>query len=274
MFTLEKKLNIAKINYVCNMNIIKKLKTNNSSNKIKIEVFVLICLMFLSVFNTSAQSKTNKFGFNIGGAIQHYNGNLGNSVLKFNTTCFAGVSSTFGIYINKSFDFNVGNSIGHFGYCPTEKDNQRAVAYELRCPGEECSEFTGMGNLRSLLISSNVSMRYKINNGYLLSEKSKIAPYANFGFGINRLTDNMKKNCVNEGNQFSINGGVGLKFYITEKINIGYNMDYTMFMTNKVYLTNSTSNHTETSNIDPQTHKMEKRKDLCLRNIFFVGLDF
>lgn len=78
--------------------------------------YVLVAVLFLCSMNVIGQNKNNKLGVTAGGSIQHYNGNLGNSFFKFNTTSFGGVTTNFGVYLTKSFDFNVGASIGHFGY--------------------------------------------------------------------------------------------------------------------------------------------------------------
>jgi hypothetical protein len=227
----------------------------------------LLFLALLFAASTAvAQTKNNKFGFSAGGTIQHYNGNLGSSLFKFETTCFAGVTSNLGYYLNKSFDLNAIFSIGHFGYCCTEEDNTRVVALEYRCPG--CVDKTGMGELRSLLTSGNLAIKYKFANGYILNENSKISPYIYAGAGINYLSDVMKKNCVNVGTHFTINGGIGFKYNLTERINFGYHLALACFMDKKVYATGTFDG---ASARDP---KIEKRKDICMQNALTIGFNF
>lgn len=231
---------------------------------------VLIATLFVCTLSVIGQNKKNKYGITSGAYIQHYNGNLGNSFFKFNTTCFAGSSTTFGMYLNKSFDVNVGGSIGNYGYCQTASDASRVVSLEQRCPG--CKDRLGMGELRSLMISGNVSVKYKFANDIFLKENSKWGPYVYAGAGINHLSDNMKRQCVNVGNHITINGGAGIKYNINEKFNISYNLGIGYFVTKKVYYTNATVSD---SNIkDADDLKVEKRKDLYMQNTLSLGINF
>lgn len=231
---------------------------------------VVISVFLLCTISAIGQTKKDKFGISAGGSIQHYNGNLGNSFFKFNTTCFGGVTTTFGVYLNKSFDFNLGGSIGHFGYCQTEADASRVVSLEQRCPG--CTNRLGMGELRSLMVSGNIALKYKFANEYLLKENSKFAPYIYVGIGINQLYDNMKRNCVNIGTHFTLNGGTGIKYNINETFNIGYNLGFGCFISKKVYYTNAIA--TDSDDKDADVLKLEKRKDLYMQNSLSIGINF
>jgi len=216
------------------------------------------------------QTKNNKYNITIGGAIQHYNGNLGNSFFKFNTTCFAGLTTNFGVYLNKSFDFNVGGYVGQFGYCQTESDQTRVVSTSQRCSG--CKDLIGMGELRSLMVSGNVAIKYKFANGNILKENSKFAPYIYVGLGVNYLSDNMKRQCVNVGTHITINSGVGIIYNINERLNIGYNLGVGSFISKKVYNTNGIAE--EANDMDADDLKMEKRKDLFMQNALTIGINF
>ncbi len=232
---------------------------------------ILITIMFICISNAFGQSENLKYGITVGAGINHYNGNLGNSFFQPKTTCFGGFNIDFGSYVNKSFDFNIGVGGGHFGYCQTQKDVDRLSHLELKCPG--CTDKINMVELRSLIISGNVAMKYKFANGYLLKESTKIAPYIYAGAGINSLTDNMKKECVNVGYHFTINVGAGFKYNITEKFNIGYNLGIGCFLTKKVYDANPV-NDNEVQDHQDEVEKMEKRKDLMMRNSFTLGMNF
>ncbi len=227
--------------------------------------------VLLSAFGSMAQNKNRKIGIEGGAYIQQYNGNLGNSFFKFNTTTFAGGSLNAGLYLSKSFDLNLGGSVGHFGYCQTEEDKKRVVALEYRCP--ECTDRLGMGELRSMMISGNAAIKYKFANGYILKENSKLAPYVYAGFGLNYLSDVMKRNCVNVGNHFTINAGAGLKYNITERFNVGYNLGLGCFMTKKVYYTNAIAEDNEVEK-DEDDIKMERRKDFYMQHSLTFGFNF
>lgn len=235
------------------------------------KILLLIALISFTEF-TFGQTKNYKFGITAGGTIQQYNGNLGNSFFKFNTTCFAGFSTNLGIYINESFDFNVGGSIGHFGYCQTIADATRFVSYNQKCIG--CTDKLGMGELRSLMVSGNVSIKYKLANDYLLDECSKFAPYIYGGIGINRLSDNMKRQCVNVGNHFTVNGGAGVKYNINKKFSVSYNLGIARFMTKKVYYTNVTAGKINNMALTQAEIQLERRKDMCMQHALLLGFNF
>ncbi|MEY4877390.1 MAG: hypothetical protein RL708_2540 [Bacteroidota bacterium] len=233
---------------------------------------LLLIVLFICTQIGFAQTKNKKFNITGGGFIQHYNGNLGNSFFQFKTVCFAGTRANLNTYLNHSFDASVGFSIGHFGYVATQKDIERTANIKLRCPG--CAEFKGMGELRSLMTSANVSITYKFANGYLLNENSKFSPYIYAGAGINYLSDVMKRNCVNAGTNYSANMGAGIKYNITDRINVGYNLGIGYFLTKKVYLVNEITPNAEQTAPDADDIKFEKRKDMYMQNSLMVGYNF
>lgn len=236
---------------------------------------ILLTAFALSVLSLHAQTKNHKIGIEVGGYLQQYNGNLGNSFFKFNETAFGGFHANAGLYLNKSFDALVGGSIGHFGYCQTDEDKKRIVAAEFRCPG--CTDQLGMGELRSMMVAGNVALKYKFANGMLLKENSRFAPYIYAGLGVNHLSDNMKRNCVNVGTHLTVNAGAGVKYNINERFNIGYNLGLGCFVTKKVYYTNAME-HSETESHEDENHaeelKMEKRKDFYMQHAISFGFNF
>jgi hypothetical protein len=232
---------------------------------------LLISVLILCALSSFAQSKKYKYGITAGGYVQHYSGNLGSSFFKFNTVGFCGVSGNFGMYLNKSFDFNAGLAVGDFGFCQAHSDNTRVVAKAHRCPG--CKNKLGMGDLRSRMMSANLAVKYKLANGIFLSEKSKFCPYVYLGMGINHLSDNMKRNCVNSGFHFTVNGGVGMKYALSDRINIGYNLGVGCFLGAKVYNTTASSTG-ETVDSNELSMQMRNRPDMYLQNTLFLGINF
>ena len=177
----------------------------------------------------------------------------------------------------ESFDLNVGGTIGHFGYCQTAEDKKRVVPIDQKCPG--CpGEGGGMGELRSLMIAGNIAFKYKFANGYILKENSKLAPYVYVGAGINRLSDNMRRNCVNVGKHFSVNAGVGVKYNFNERFNVGYNIAVGCFVTNKhVYTSNGIKGITaevNTTETNGEEMKMVNKKDFYMQNAVTFGFNF
>jgi OOP family OmpA-OmpF porin len=237
---------------------------------------IIAVALTLSAFNAAAQNKTHKLGLEAGTYLSYYNGNLGSSFFKFNTTAFGGFSGNVGLYLSKSFDVNLGGTIGHFGYCQTAEDKKRVVPIEQKCPG--CPGEGGMGELRSLMISGNIFVKYKFANGFFLKEDSKIAPYAYIGAGVNRLSDNMGRNCVNVGKHFSVNGGLGVKYNFNERFNVGYNLALGCFVTNKhVYSSNGIKGITTEASVESakgEEMQMANKKDFYMQNAVTFGFNF
>ena len=236
---------------------------------------LLLAVLLFCTTVAFGQSKNHKHSVTAGAYIQHYNGNLGNSFFKFRTTCFGGGSATYGHYLNKSFDLNVGASAGFYGYCQTDADSSRFVSLEHRCPG--CTDKLGMGELRSFMVSGNLAIKYKFANGILLKEDAKFAPYIYAGVGLNRLSDTMGRNCVNIGTHFTINAGAGINYNITERLSFGYNLGIGCFVAKKVYATNGVE--TDLHDDEPHGHspeelKLERRRDLYMQNALTLGFNF
>jgi hypothetical protein len=231
---------------------------------------LLIAALFLCVVSVFGQNKKYKYGITAGGYVQHYNGNLGNSFFKFKTVWFCGVGGSFGMYLNKSFDFNAGIAVGDFGFCQTHSGDKRIVSAALRCPG--CKGKLGMGDLRSRMVSGNIAIKYKLANGIFLSEKSKFCPYVYVGMGINHLSDVMKRDCINPGVHFTINGGAGMKYDISDRFSIGYNLAVGCFIGKKVYKTSPASG--ELAATTEADMKMKRRPDMYMQNALFLGINF
>jgi opacity protein-like surface antigen len=167
-----------------------------------------------------AQSKAHRLGLAVGGGTQTYVGDLRQKVeMKDEFVRWAGVVNV-GYYLNKSFDIGLFGSLGDYGYCQPSEIANTPVSYELLCAG--CIDRVGLGNLSARIMNGGIQLRYKIANGYLLKEDSRLRPYVYAGAAINDASDVMKMNCVKTGNYTSLNAGAGVQYYITERMNIGY----------------------------------------------------
>lgn len=210
-----------------------------------------ICLILLSI-GLSAQTKNNKLGLTIGGGFQNYKGDLGSAFKFKNTTSYGAIGVNLGYYMNKSFDIGLFGTIGDYGFCQDIKIANTEIADEDRCGG--CNR-VGLGNLNSRLTSGGILLKYKLNNGYLLKEDARLKPYIYFGTAYNNISDIMKMNCINPGNYFSINSGLGLKYYINERINVGYNLSLGYFTSD---------------NLDFRSHHSN---DMYMQNTLTLGID-
>lgn len=194
----------------------------------------------------AAQTKDHKLGVNAGGGFQNYRGDLGNSFKLGNTSSYGAVILNFSYYLNRSFDLGIFGSKGDYGFCQPDKIANEEVDIDERCGG---CERDGLGNLNSRLTAAGVFAKYKFNNGYLLKENTKLKPYIYVGAAVNSIRDVMRMNCINPGTYLSLNAGIGFKYYINERVNVGYNLalgyftsdrlDFMTHNTNDMYLQNS-----------------------------------
>lgn len=210
----------------------------------------------LLTLQASAQTKNHRFGITSGGTIQHYSGDLGNSFFKFNSCCFGAEVVTFGYYLDQIFDVSASVTVGDFGYWAPRS----GAPVKNICPG---CKGKGMDELRSRMVSGNILLKYKLNNGIIFMENAKIAPYLYCGAGVTHLADRMKRNCVNVGYHFSLNTGGGLKYNLSERFNIGYNLGISYFTHDKVYAT-----------VDDANVSMDGKKDMLMQNTLFLGVNF
>ena len=212
----------------------------------------VICLSLLSIV-ASAQSKNHKLSITIGGGSQKYRGDLGNGFTFKNTCWFGTGTATIGYYVNKSFDAAIFGSLGDFGYHQPGNIGKEEVDEDQRCVG--CIGRVGLGNLSSRMTSGGISMKYKFNNNYLLKENAALKPYIYVGIAVNKLVDRMKMNCVNAGNYFSLNAGAGVRYNITDRMSIGYNLGFGYFTSDKV---------------DNMSHGSN---DMYMQNTLNIGID-
>ncbi|HLP56984.1 MAG TPA: outer membrane beta-barrel protein [Fluviicola sp.] len=212
-----------------------------------------LLIVALAIAGSSfAQTSQHRVGITFGGGSQKYSGDLGNGFTLKNEVWRGGVALNVNVYLNPSFDISGYGTIGDLGYCQPHDKRDMIVPEEDRCPA--CLTL-GLGNLSSRMYVTGVQLRYKFNNGYLLRENLRIKPYVYIGVAVNKLTDRMKMNCVEAGNYLTVNSGIGARYYVSERLNIGYNLNVGYFTSDKLdFLSRGAS-------------------DLYLQNTVFVGVD-
>ena len=218
----------------------------------KISIILVFIAVTAPVFS---QSKNHKLGITFGGGSQKYRGDLGNGFTFKNNTWYGNFALNVKYYVNKSFDAGVFGTMGAFGYCQSESQKNKEVPFNERCPG--CVNRLGNGNLNSRMTTFGFNANYKFANGYLLNQNSDLKPYLYVGAAFNRVTDVMKMNCIREGIYFSLNAGVGVKYYINNRINVGYNLGFG-------YLTQD--------NVDNRVNYGQDT-DMYMQNSLLVGID-
>lgn len=214
---------------------------------------LLTAFAFTLALSALAQTSQNRLGVTLGGGSQKYRGDLGNGFKIKNEVWRGGVSGNVNYYLTPSFDAGLNGSIGDFGFCQPHDMANKEVALEDRCPG--CLARVGLGNLSSRMYMGGVQLKYKFANGYLLREDFRIRPYVYAGFSVNKLVDRMGMDCIVEGNYATLNSGIGARFYVTERLNVGYNLNIGYFVS------------------DGLDFISRNESDLFLQNNVFLGID-
>lgn len=217
--------------------------------------YLCTLMLMLSTVAAFAQSATHKLGLSIGAGPQDYKGDLGNGFKINNPSVeWRGVIAfNASYYLSRSLDAAMFVTGGDFGYCQPDDVANKPVDEDKRCPG--CNDRVGLGNLNSRFYSVGTAIRYKFSNGYLLKENSRFKPYAFAGVAVNRVVDRMKMNCVIPGDYLSVNGGAGVKYYLTKSINVGYQFSLGYFASDKV---------------DRMSHGSN---DMYMQNVLTLGID-
>jgi len=185
---------------------------------------LLIAFTALSICGF-AQTKDDKNNISVGFGTQSYNGALGNSWFNFQYETYGVFTLNYNRYLTKAFDVSAYSTYGDFGRCKGNYDQQ------------EWSNGTPVLNMHSRLTTGNIALKYKLANGSILDEDSRIAPYIFLGSGVNNAEDIWDHSTpvrVNEGNYLTINGGLGLRINITAKLNFTYNISFAYFTSNKI----------------------------------------
>jgi outer membrane protein OmpA-like peptidoglycan-associated protein len=154
--------------------------------------------LLLLTMNGFSQSSERKWNVGVIGGISVYSGDLGSNITDFTTDVFQQNITgglTFSRYINKSFDATLMGTIGSWGYY----ENNTTI-------------FKGM------MMHGNLHIKYKFNNGYLLAEDSRLAPFVFAGAGVSNYTGNK----ITNGLDYPIVGGAGLRWRLTDALSLNY----------------------------------------------------
>ncbi|MBN8693753.1 MAG: outer membrane beta-barrel protein [Bacteroidetes bacterium] len=183
---------------------------------------ILVIVIITFSISLTSQNKNNRFGIFIGAGSQKYKGDLGNGFTLKNNCWYGTYSAQFSYYLNKYFDGGVFLTAGNYGFSQPDDIKMKEVLSDDRCPG--CFGRKGIGNVSARLYSAGAMAKFKFANGFLLNENFPVRPYIYAGASVVELVDVMKMKCVQPGRYYSFNVGFGFKYYLTDNINIGYNM--------------------------------------------------
>ncbi|MBC7382541.1 MAG: OmpA family protein [Bacteroidia bacterium] len=176
----------------------KYLQTIFHGFEIKLKPMVLVLILPFLIMNADAQTKERKWNLGLLGGFSVYAGDLGNSMTDFTFDALrqnplGGI--TVSRYLNRSFDFVVMGTTGSWGF------------YKQ-----------GVTIFKGNMLHGNLHLKYKLNNGYMISEDSRVAPYIFGGVGFSDLTGER----INNSQDYPIVGGIGLRLRINDVLNVNY----------------------------------------------------
>ena len=169
----------------------------------------------------------------LSGGIREYMGDLGSSVGFARRPDYQGGQVNFGYYVSPALDLVTNFSFGEIGY------SRKWEGFNLR------KEYQWQ-SFRASTMDLTVGARYKLNNGFILPEDAKIAPYFQAGVGgfyaFSQTTwgpdayvqdefyaDVTKKRAVTDMNG-AVQGAFGVNVYLTERIGLRYSFTATYTM--------------------------------------------
>ncbi len=164
-------------------------------------IATLICTQILG-----AQTADNRVALGLNLVKNEYNGEYGSAIWNFNQSYYAGGLS-LGYYLNSSFDLGLQGTLGNYGY---HKD--------------AINQFAGNK------LDASVFAHYKLNNGYIISESSKLSPFISLGLGFASYSVNNNAapwtTIIIDKADFVVPVGVGLKYQFSKSIAIQYQYLY------------------------------------------------
>ena len=169
----------------------------------------------------------------LSGGIREYMGDLGSSMGFARRPDYQGGQVNFGYYVSPALDLVTNFSFGEIGY------SRKWEGFNLR------KEYQWQ-SFRANTMDLTVGARYKLNNGSILPEDAKIAPYFQAGVGgfyaFSQTTwgpdayvqdefyaDVTKKRAVTDMNG-AVQGAFGVNVYLTERIGLRYSFTATYTM--------------------------------------------
>lgn len=171
----------------------------------KRKILLLTTVFLLGISASHAQNADNKWGFGAHFGVMEYDGDYSRQFYSF-TQGYA-VGASIARYLNPSFDV-----MGHFFYDRTHAHDSGRLGSHTWLSFE-----ADMFNL-------NLLFKYKFNNGYLLKETARLAPFilagvgGNFsiGTGVAESGPFTKQKYLNP----DLYGGLGLNIRISQALNI------------------------------------------------------
>jgi len=171
-----------------------------------IKLTLALCACVFSFGQTNAQNASNPWSVGLSGGKSAYNGDLGNAFFNFDQP-YQGIGGLkIARHINPSLNVSLDGTYGRYGYWENSTDQ-----------------------FLSNMLQGNLTLDYKFNNGYILSEDAVIAPYIFGGLGFANISheddDAGMKRAAN-GTDVYIPLGLGANVNITPNVGLFWQATY------------------------------------------------
>ena len=174
-----------------------------------------VCLFSVTVSFGYAQSLENKIALGLNFVKNEYNGDYGSGILNFNEkNFFTAIGISLTKYMTPSIDAGLQGSFGSYGFFETKENRFIGLKYD-----------------------GSLFVHYKLNNGYIFKENSKLSPFISFGlgmaaYGINRTDSSSiivtySPTIITNRNDIILPLGIGFKYQLTNLFAIQYQYLYT-----------------------------------------------
>ncbi len=158
-----------------------------------------ICFMMSSLMMAQTAQQPWSIGVSVGKAA--YNGDLGNGFFNFDQAFHGNVGINVNRYMSRFIDLSANMTYGRHGYW---KDPNY--------------------NFLSMLTQGNLALNLKLNNGAILPEASKVAPYIFAGIGFANYTPVDDR--ATKGTDFSMPLGLGANLAVSDKVSVFWQSSY------------------------------------------------
>jgi Opacity protein and related surface antigens len=162
---------------------------------------LLLLLNLMALFSTNSlfgQDANNRWSVGASFSKTEYVGDLGNAFLDFSKAFYPGGGVTASWYLNRSFDLSFSLSYGQYGYA---------------------GQYFGFLGMKTGIYGG---VSYKLNNGFLLDENVKLAPYLKVGFGF----DHVSGDRIWNGRNYIFPAGAGVKYRLDSRWALQYQLLY------------------------------------------------
>lgn len=211
---------------------------------------LLFLVVILGTSNANSQNQNGNMCIEANFGVREYLGDQGSSLFFQRAPIYQGAGINFGYNLNPWLDgvFNV--TAGDVGF-------SRVIDWR-----PEPTKYT---SFRANTADVTLGARLRLNNGAILSEEAKVAPYIYGGFGGYYTHSTVRWGALNEINTHvtdfgaALQGGLGISFYLTDYIGLRWSWTATYTMNDRWDGANSPPT---TDPLDPLVNKLWRTNDM------------